>query len=280
MEVKWLTDKQWRRFHKIILSITFIQLLLWGISGLYMVLMDIDYIRGTPFKAAKSELTPEAVTVSVKDIYLRFPKTSNLRLSSLANTPVYHVSTCVNSCVSNYISNGASDNERTYLINASSGELINGIDEALAREIAATGYQSDGPKPEILSATLFVESAPSDFPARLLPAWQIQFGDNANTRFYIDASTGDIRSVRHQYWRLFDLMWQLHIMDYDDGADVDNPMLTLFILSTLAALLSGVMLLFGHIQRSRRKHRRKEHGDPEQSNHVSLTVAEQGKGRN
>ena len=60
-----------------------------------------------------------------------------------------------------------------------------------------------------------------------------------NSTLYISAVTGQLVSARHNYWRLFDIMWMLHIMDYKTRENVQNPLLT--VMSTLALLTA----LFG-----------------------------------
>lgn len=73
------------------------------------------------------------------------------------------------------------------------------------------------------------------------PAWQVMFDDDA--RFYIDADTGELLSVRTKFWRAFDFMWGLHIMDLQTREDTSHPILIgSAVLALLGSILGFVML--------------------------------------
>lgn len=74
--------------------------------------------------------------------------------------------------------------------------------------------------------------------------WRVDFADNVKTTLYIQADSGQVITVRSTIWRIFDFFWMLHIMDYDEREDFNNPLLISF--STIAVLfcLSGIILLF------------------------------------
>ena len=38
-------------------------------------------------------------------------------------------------------------------------------------------------------------------------------------------------------------MWRLHIMDYDDGENVANPLLLVLAVLAIVAIISGILLL-------------------------------------
>ena len=67
--------------------------------------------------------------------------------------------------------------------------------------------------------------------------------DLAGTTFYIQQATGQIVTRRHNVWRAFDWMWRLHIMDYDDGENVANPLLLVLAVLAIVAIISGILLL-------------------------------------
>ena len=83
--------------------------------------------------------------------------------------------------------------------------------------------------------------APFDL-RRAIPSWQVELEDG--THVYVHAQTGEIAAVRTRWWRLFDTMWGLHIMDLSERDDTSHPVLIAFAaLSVLAALL-GCVLMF------------------------------------
>ena len=48
---------------------------------------------------------------------------------------------------------------------------------------------------------------------------------------------------RNDWWRLFDVVWMLHIMDYDTRDDFNHPLLIVSAATALLFALSGVVLL-------------------------------------
>ena len=64
------------------------------------------------------------------------------------------------------------------------------------------------------------------------------------TRVYVGADTARIEAVRTHWWRLFDVMWGLHIMDFEAREDTSHPILIAFAALSLIASLFGCVLLF------------------------------------
>ncbi|MCG9738738.1 peptidase [Shewanella insulae] len=223
-----LTPKQgrWlRKSHKWLTLFLGAQLLIWLISGLYMVLMDIDYIHGDHL-VDESRLTLDAsqLTISPETILSRYPEATRLELLPTALGPVYKLRL---------------EGKPLYL-SGQDGRPLEPLSQQAAMQIAARLY------PGNLSGTsseLLTESAPAEVGGRHLPLWQINLNDAFDSRLYISASSGELVTKRHDFWRLFDIMWMLHIMDYDSREDVHNPLLAGFSLLALLTALSGALLL-------------------------------------
>jgi hypothetical protein len=56
----------------------------------------------------------------------------------------------------------------------------------------------------------------AEFRGRDLPIFKVQTDTEDNINIYINPLTGDISAIRSDSWRLWDLFWALHIMDYQD----------------------------------------------------------------
>ena len=54
---------------------------------------------------------------------------------------------------------------------------------------------------------------------------------------------GQIVATRTRWWRFYDLMWGLHIMDPQTREDTHNPFVILFGLVALAMSVLGTILL-------------------------------------
>jgi len=72
------------------------------------------------------------------------------------------------------------------------------------------------------------------------------------TRFYLDSATGEILARRTSWWRFYDLMWGLHIMDLETREDAHNPLLIGFAIVSLLTVLLALVLLPLTLKRRRR----------------------------
>ena len=94
----------------------------------------------------------------------------------------------------------------------------------------------------VASTTRFAaEDVPFDF-RRPLPVWQVALEDG--THVYVGTETGAIEAVRTRWWRLFDFVWGLHIMDLETREDTSHPILILFAALGVVGSLLGCILMF------------------------------------
>jgi len=86
----------------------------------------------------------------------------------------------------------------------------------------------------------------SEFRGRDLPLYKIisQNEEGETINIYQDPYSGEIMAIRSSQWRLWDLMWGLHIMDWAERENIDNVFLKLFSFIALFTALSGVILFF------------------------------------
>jgi len=61
---------------------------------------------------------------------------------------------------------------------------------------------------------------------------------------------GEVTARRSETWRFYDFFWKLHIMDYDDGADFNHPLLITAAGTAIFVALSGFILLIIKLRRS------------------------------
>ena len=78
----------------------------------------------------------------------------------------------------------------------------------------------------------------------------MEFDDRDKTTIYVDPSQGEVTARRSETWRLFDFFWKLHVMDYDDGADFNHPLLITAAGMAVFVSLSGFILLIIKMRRS------------------------------
>lgn len=223
-----------RKVHKWIFLFIGVQALLWTLSGFYMVAMDLDFIHGDHLvKNQREPLPASAVELFPTGELLRDrTDVKSVQLKSIRQKLFYVVH----------------DSDGAQLLDAHSGAEIPPLDRRAVTELAAYYYNGDTPP---VSAELLTENPPSEIPARILPVWRVNFDDRYGTSFYIDPYTGVLVTRRHDYWRAFDFLWMLHIMDYEERADIHNPLLLTATLFSLISVLAGLVLLFYSFGRRR-----------------------------
>ena len=72
-----------------------------------------------------------------------------------------------------------------------------------------------------------------------LPAYKVKTETKDKINVYVGYMTGDISSIRSDSWRIWDLMWSLHIMDYKERDNINNILLKTL---SIAFLLSSPVL--------------------------------------
>jgi len=221
-----------RKVHKWLMLFIGIQFVIWSVSGAYMVIFDIDYIHGDSLvKQHQDIIDHQQVKVSLQQVLARYPEADNISLASFIKEPVYR------------FSNGG----EPYMVSAVSGQLLSPLTEARAREAARYHYSGSG---AIDAVELISAEPPSELSRRHLPVYRVNFDDFANPTLYISVSSGKVVTKRHEFWRGFDLMFNLHVMDYQDGSSANKLLLVSSLLGLLAAL-SGLVLVYFKVFRQK-----------------------------
>ena len=86
----------------------------------------------------------------------------------------------------------------------------------------------------------------SEYRGRNLPLYKVVSLSNEGKEInvYQDPFTGEIVAIRSAQWRIWDLMWGLHIMDWVDRENIDNLLLKVFSFLALLTSISGITLFF------------------------------------
>jgi len=225
-----------RTLHKWLGLLIGLQVLVWLASGLYMVVVDIDFIHGdTLVKNMQQKLVvPRTPPLDIAGLRERYPDAIQIGLRAVMGKTFYTVRTP----------------DSRYLVDTETGSLVSPLGEDTAREIARYHYSGDAP---VIRASLISSNPPMEIQTRSLPLWRVDFDDRFATSFYIDPFNGSLVTRRHQYWRIFDFMWMLHIMDYEDREDAHSPLLIAAQISGLTFAITGLWLLFYSFSGTRRK---------------------------
>jgi len=228
-----------RRLHRYLMALIGIQVLIWMLSGLYMVIFDIDYIRGNHL-TKPVYIQPDVIEQAqpLSNIYQQYSIDGDVSLIPYLNSAAYA-----------FESEGSQQ-----LVDAISGLSLLPIAESQAQALAISQYRSVDNK--IFSITYLDEEAPSELAKRYLPVWRITFESPFNDTLYISANTGQVVTKRHLWWRVFDIFWMLHIMDYETRSDVANWLLRFFSSCFILSIFTGIALLVDRFKFSRRSLKR------------------------
>ena len=213
-----------------------VQAAIWSLSGLYMTSVHIDIIHGDHF-IRKIAPEPRAATDLVSPMAAsRTAGGSSARLSSFLGRPVYVVKT--------------EDGDR--LVDARNGKRLPPPSQAEIWKAAELLFAG----PESLTRLALITEIPGEIRGREPPLWRADFNGWNKPTLYFSPSTGELVSRRHELWRVFDFVWMLHIMDYDERENVNNWLLRGTTWLMVAAVLSGAWLLFFAFPRKRKAGRR------------------------
>lgn len=221
------------RVHKWLALLVGVQIVLWIAGGVVMSVLPLERVRGEHTMADNPAPALDISTaLPVQDVF------SGLELDGPFETvelrmwrghTVYSVTAA----------SGA-----TALVDAETGERLTPISRETAIEIALADHVS---RPQIASVQFFQE--PSWEYRRSGPAWRIDFADGEGTRIYVSPDTGEVTARRNDTWRVFDFFWMLHIMDYEDRENFNNPLLITASVFALVTVLAGLLLLVLRLQR-------------------------------
>jgi len=217
-----------RTLHKWIALFVCIQALLWVISGFYMVVVDLDFVHGDSLVRNLATPPPrDAPWMALQELRNRYPGVEQVRIKGLPGlkTPVYEVAA----------------RGETILVDGASGEQLSPLPEHLVTMLAEQYYAGSGALERL---RLLTDNAPGEIRTRPLPLWRADFGDWLQTSLYIHPASGELVTRRHRFWRWFDFLWMLHIMDYENRENVNNGLLRAATGLGVTLALSGLWLVY------------------------------------
>jgi uncharacterized iron-regulated membrane protein len=211
--------------HKWVALVVGIQLFLWVAGGLVMSLSDIDEVHGDLTTAAiePKPLRWESLVAVDSILEQVSAPITELSLSTGFSGPQYRLT----------------DSSGTvHQFDAQTGRPLRAIDANQALEVAAATYSGGGAGRPPLRVT----QNSTEYRGRL-PAWRVDFDDEAATTLYIAAGNGEVVTRRNRIWRIYDFAWMLHIMDYREREDFNHPLLVSASVLALLVALSGIYLI-------------------------------------
>ncbi len=234
-----------RRWHRLLMWLVSAQLLIWAVTGLYMVSVDIHDIHGDRILAPQASLPVRDIDASFQQIidqlHAQDMLFSHISLRTLAK-PMFIITTGsspyqAQRFASTTAQPAALPLQQQFIIAQTQAQLVEPYRSASVTSFALQSRASSLAAPEPF------DSLPDEVSSRYQQAYRISLDTWDNVTLYVHPTTGEIITKRHSLWRIFDWAWRFHITDYDDGANVHNRWLQLLAIVSLAAVIFGSITL-------------------------------------
>lgn len=208
-----------RKTHKYLSFFISLQLLLWTISGIYFAFNKIENVRGEQYRNAI------ASNFKIDNLNLNLDDIGEISIKKRLGENIVIIRT-------------ASGNK--YL--DESGIDINKLSKDQVSEIVKNNTSLN---------PYFVEEVTenkrgSEYRGRKLPIYRAitKNSKDKDINVYVDPYSGEILSIRSKQWRIWDLMWGFHIMDWVDRDNIDNILLKIFSILALISSVTGLLIFF------------------------------------
>ena len=208
-----------RNTHKYLSFFISIQLLLWTISGIYFAFNKIENVRGEQYRLQSPS------NHSFKNIEFEIPEATSAVVKKRLDQTIIAASTNAG---------------MRYFDEA--GDPLKKISFDEAKHIVAKNTLLNPIAVEEINES----KKGSEYRGRQLPIYKV-ITRNVNDKevnAYLNIFSGDIVAIRSAQWRIWDLMWGFHIMDWQERDNIDNLLLKIFSILALISSLSGILLFF------------------------------------
>ena len=211
-----------RRWHTWLGWLVGLPMLFWTVSGLIMVARPIEEVRGEGLLRDPAPIALTAPTVA--------PRVEGRAIASLALEP--------RAAGPVWVVRFEGKPPASRRADPATGRLLAPLGAADAvREVGAryTG------KAKVESVTRVDPRIDLTELRRPLDGWRVRMDDG--THFFVDRGSGEIVAGRTRFWRLYDWMWGLHIMDLQGRSDTHNPWVISFSLIAVVMVILALVLL-------------------------------------
>ena len=208
-----------RNTHKYLSFFISLQLFLWTISGIYFAFNKIELVRGEQYRLTES-----------------FPV--NFNEINFSRSDVHQIKAIKRL------------DEIIFVVNASKGsEYLNAVGTPVSKLSKSEVFEivSSSSTLEPIDLEEISESSKgSEFRGRDLPLYKVTSLNDKDKKInlYLNVFSGEITAVRSLQWRIWDLMWGFHIMDWQTRDKINNIFLKIFSILALVSSISGILLFF------------------------------------
>jgi len=208
-----------RNTHKYLSFFISVQLFLWTVSGIYFAFNKIELVRGEQYRLT------ESFPINFDEV--KFSRSDVVQVKAINRL-----------------------GEIIFVVSGSKGtEYLDSfgipVDKLNKSEIFEIVSSSSTLKPIDLEE-ITESSKGSEFRGRNLPLYKVTSLNDKDKKInlYLNVFSGEITAVRSIQWRIWDLMWGFHIMDWQTRDKINNIFLQIFSILALVSSISGIMLFF------------------------------------
>ena len=208
-----------RNIHKYLSFFISLQLLLWTVSGIYFSFNKIELVRGEQYRL------PSSFSLNLNQLKGNFENISNFDVVNRVDQQILIIS---------------DPSGRKYL--DSNGNPVS----MLTVEQAKLTVKENSILNPIDVFLIDQDRNGSEYRGRELPLYQVLSlnKDQKSINVYVNPYSGKIVAIRSMQWKIWDLMWGFHIMDWQTRDNINNFLLKVFSILALISSVSGVLLFF------------------------------------
>jgi uncharacterized iron-regulated membrane protein len=221
--------------HKWLALLVGVQIVFWVVSGLFFTLIPIQQIRSEnlirPAQAQAIDTATLASLGSLRGDQNALPTKLTIERRAIGQVVVAEFG-----------------NQSPILFDANTLQRLSPFNAQQASAVARAHVTLVS---EPTDVTLVTEESAEYRGA--LPAWRVQFPDGGLS-VYVAQNTGAVTARRSDLWRIYDTLWALHIMDWENHEDFNHPLIIIVTVITLLSVIAGIVLIPYRIRfRSRSK---------------------------
>ena len=208
-----------RNTHKYLSFFISVQLFLWTVSGIYFAFNKIELVRGEQYRLT------ESFPINFNEVNFSRSDVQQVEAINRLGEIIFVVSSSMGV---EYLDafgspvNKLNKNEVFEIVSASSTLMPIDLEE------------------------ITESSKGSEFRGRDLPLFKVTSLNDKDKKInlYLNVFSGEITAVRSLQWRIWDLMWGFHIMDWQTRDKINNIFLKIFSVLALVSSISGIILFF------------------------------------
>lgn len=208
-----------RKVHKYLSFFISLQLLLWTISGIYFAFNKIELVRGEQY------LNHVETSFDLSKLNFEIEKAKEVKFKKRLGQEIVIITT------------------------KDSTKYLNMLGQPLAKismEDAINSVSSQTTLLPFATEEVVNEKSGSEYRGRSLPIYRVKSKNVKGTELnvYINVFSAEVVAIRSNKWKIWDLMWGFHIMDWKERDNIDNLLLKIFSILALVSSVTGIMLFF------------------------------------